>query len=136
LAIIDHGRIVVKGAPQALKAELGGDIVKLVLGADNATVHAQCERAAEILTQDNFVDGVSVDGSKLSIVTRQGGRALPRIIRVLDEANISVQDMAMTSPTLDDVFLKHTGSRIRDDASVQNWRNAFGPGGRGRRSIS
>jgi hypothetical protein len=42
---------------------------------------------------------------------------------MLDDAGIVVDDLRLTSPTLDDVFLKHTGERIRDDAPVQNWRN-------------
>jgi ABC-2 type transport system ATP-binding protein len=77
---------------------------------------------------------VNESGGQLLIATRQGGRALPKIVRILDEAGIYVQDMALTSPTLDDVFLKHTGERIREEAPVQNWRNALGPGGRGRKT--
>jgi ABC-2 type transport system ATP-binding protein len=135
LAIIDHGRIVVSGAPAALKAELGGDVVKLVFGADGSSACEQCGRAAGVLAGKTFVESVNESNGQLLIATRQGGRALPSIVRVLDEAGIYVQDMALTSPTLDDVFLKHTGERIRDEAPVENWRNAYGPGGRGRRSL-
>jgi ABC-2 type transport system ATP-binding protein len=135
LAIIDHGRIVVSGAPAALKAELGGDVVKLVFGPDGSTACAQCGHAAQVLAGRDFVESVSESDGQLLIATRQGGRALPSIVRVLDEAGIYVQDMALTSPTLDDVFLKHTGERIRDEAPVENWRNAFAPGGRGRKGL-
>jgi ABC-2 type transport system ATP-binding protein len=134
LAIIDHGHIVVSGAPAALKAELGGDVVKLAFGFEDSSACKQCGRAASILSGQDFVDSVSENNGRLLIATRKGGRALPSIVRVLDEAGIYVQEMALTSPTLDDVFLKHTGESIRDEAPVQNWRNAIGPGGRGRKS--
>jgi len=124
LAIIDHGRIVVSGAPKALKAELGGDIVKLVFGSDGFSACEQCGRAATVLATKDFVEGVTESDGQLFIATRQGGRALPSIVRVLDEIGIHVQDMALTSPTLDDVFLKHTGERIRAEAPVQNWRKS------------
>jgi ABC-2 type transport system ATP-binding protein len=132
LAIIDRGRIVVSGAPAALKSELGGDVVKLVFGPDDSSACEQCGRAVGVLAGKDFVESVSESNGQLLIATRQGGKALPSIVRVLDDAGIYVQDMALTSPTLDDVFLKHTGERIREEAPVQNWRNALGPGGRGR----
>ena len=58
-------------------------------------------------------------------------RALPQILRLLDDADLYVDDLALTHPTLDDVFIKHTGEHIREDAPVQNWRNQRGPLGRG-----
>ena len=58
---------------------------------------------------------------------------------MLDDARIYVDDLTMTSPTLDDVFLKYTGERIRADAPLTNWRNqrmmfgrVMGGGGRTR----
>jgi ABC-2 type transport system ATP-binding protein len=135
LAIIDHGCIVVSGEPKALKAALGGDVVKLVFGPDGSSACEQCGRAAAVLATKDFAESVTESDGQLLIATRQGGRALPSIVRVLDEVGISVQDMVLTSPTLDDVFLKYTGARIRDEAPVQNWRNALGPGGRSRKPL-
>ena len=63
-----------------------------------------------------------LDGHML-LTVHEGGRAVPGILRTLDEAGIVVDDLRMTGPTLDDVFLKHTGTRIREDAPVENWRN-------------
>jgi ABC-2 type transport system ATP-binding protein len=136
LAIIDHGKIVVSGAPAALKAELGGDTVTLGFGTSAAQAGGVRRRAAEVLREQSFVETVSENDSKLVVITREKGRALPLIVRTLDEAGIAVVEMASTSPTLDDVFLKHTGAHIRDEAPVENWRNAIMPGGRGRISGS
>ena len=59
-----------------------------------------------------------------------------RVGELLDRlkgANLQIAQLALTSPSLDDVFLKYTGSKIRDEAPNQNWRNMRGPFGRRRR---
>ena len=136
LAIIDHGAIIASGSPGGLKAELGGDIVNLAFKGDDAG--AQRRRAAEVLTGHAYVGTVSEAEGKLVVTATEGGRSLPRIVRALDEAGIYVDELTLTSATLDDVFLKYTGERIRQDAPVQNWRNAQftrpGMGGGPRRS--
>jgi daunorubicin resistance ABC transporter ATP-binding subunit len=123
LAIIDHGTIIASGSPTELKAELGGDVINLGFRGDGDDAKGQRERAAAVVRALPYVASVHDDGDKLVVTVREGGRALPRIIRALDESHIYVDEMTLTSATLDDVFLKHTGSRIRDDAPVQNWRN-------------
>jgi ABC-2 type transport system ATP-binding protein len=138
LAIIDHGQIIAMGSPAALKAEIGGDVITLAFAADDARADAQRQAARELVQGLPFLTSVSESDGKLSITAQQGGRALPHVLRVLDEADIYVDDLSLSSPTLDDVFLKYTGERIRQDAPSQNWRNRRGPfmrrrGGPGRR---
>jgi len=70
-----------------------------------------------------LVADVRQDDGRLVLTARQGGRSLPQILRALDDAGIYVDDLTLTSPTLDDVFLKYTGERIREDAPLQHWRN-------------
>jgi daunorubicin resistance ABC transporter ATP-binding subunit len=131
LAIIDHGRIIASGTPTGLKEDLGGDLITLAFRGDDAAAAAQRLRAAEILRGQPFISNLSEADGRLVIAAQQGGRALPQILRLLDDADLYVDDLALTHPTLDDVFLKHTGERIRADAPVQNWRNQRGPWGRG-----
>ena len=121
LAIIDHGQIIARGSPAELKAELGGDIISLAFHGDES--QAQLARASEVAAALPYVGAVNRDDGKLVLTAQEGGRSLPKILRALDEAGIYVDDLTMTSPTLDDVFLKYTGERIRQDAPVQNWRN-------------
>jgi ABC-2 type transport system ATP-binding protein len=123
LAIIDHGKIIASGSPAGLKAELGGGIVNLTFKGDAVQTEGQRRRAATVLEGSPFVGAVRDSGTSLVVTATEGGRALPRIVRALDEAGVYVDEMTLTSPTLDDVFLKYTGERIREDAPVQNWRN-------------
>jgi len=123
LAIIDRGKIIASGSPAALKAELGGDVISLAFRGDGA---AQ-SRALEIVSTLPFVSNVHQDDGKLLLTAQHGGQSLPQILRSLNEAGIDVADLTLTSPTLDDVFLKYTGERIREDAPVTHWRNSRMP---------
>jgi ABC-2 type transport system ATP-binding protein len=141
LAIIDHGAIIASGTPSGLKAELGGDVINLAFKGDDEQAKAQRARATAVVQTLPYVASVNDTDGKLVVTVSEGGRSLPRIVRALDEAQIYVDEMTLTSATLDDVFLKYTGSRIREDAPVQNWRNQSftmrpgppTPGGRRRR---
>ncbi len=127
LAIIDHGKIIVSGSPTALKLELGGDVISLAFRENGVPAAAQLEEAAGIVATLPAIANVRTADGKLLMTAAKGGQALPLILRSLDEAKIDVADLSLTSPTLDDVFLKYTGERIREDTPVQNWRNSRMP---------
>ncbi len=125
IAIIDHGEIVAAGSPQALKAELGGDVITLRFDSD-----AGQERARGLLSRHPDVRSLSAQDGGLQLVVAEGGRTLPRLLSALDDQGITVADQSLTRPTLDDVFLRHTGSRMRDDAAQEGFfrkgRRRFG----------
>ena len=127
LAIIDHGSIIAEGTPKSLKDELGGDVIRLTFRAGGVDAETQHRHATEVLAGVPAVTSVKQDDSKLVLTALHGGQSLPLILRALGDAGIDVADLTLTSPTLDDVFLKYTGERIRQDAPVQNWRNAAMP---------
>jgi ABC-2 type transport system ATP-binding protein len=127
LAIIDHGKIIASGSPPDLKAELGGDVISLAFRDNGTTAGALRSRATEIVSGLPFVNNIRDDDGKLVMTAQHGGQSLPQILRALNEAGVDVADLSLTSPTLDDVFLKYTGERIREDTPVQNWRNARMP---------
>jgi ABC-2 type transport system ATP-binding protein len=104
IAIIDQGRIVVQGTPAGLKASVGQDRIR-IRTADDAS-------AAETIVKHLAVKAIaSKDG--VDVFTDDGEGFVPRIF----ELGLSVQSVTVTKPTLDDVFLAYTGSRI-DDAPV------------------
>lgn len=76
---------------------------------------------------DRFDEGINV-------YAQNGGSVVPDVLRLLDDAGVHVTQLSLTSPSLDDVFLKHTGYKIRDEELDRNWRNQRGgPFGRRRR---
>jgi ABC-2 type transport system ATP-binding protein len=109
LAIVDRGRIVVEGTPDALKGELRGDAVHVELrtaGSDAAV------RAAI-----GGVPGISeviVDGRRVSTRVDDGAAAVPRVLAALDRVGVAVAAVTVARPSLDDVYLRHVGRRFTE----------------------
>lgn len=121
LAIIDHGLIVAQGTPKSLKSEVGGDVVTLTFALDAASSgQSHAEKARALLSQRPYVLGVSAptgDGTQVSVTVRNGGEVVPDLMRFLGDNGTPVSNLSVASPTLDDVFLKYTGHKIRGDST-------------------
>jgi ABC-2 type transport system ATP-binding protein len=113
IAIIDRGQLVAEGSPRALKEGLGGDVVTVTLSADDYADKAG--KAEALVKERSYVSAVSRVDHSLNITVRDGGAAAPDLLRLLLDNRISVANLAVASPTLDDVFLKHTGRKIRTE---------------------
>jgi ABC-2 type transport system ATP-binding protein len=107
ILIIDHGRIVAEGTPDALKRRISGDLVIFTVGD-------QAERARSLLAgRPGVREAVPHEGTVRVTVERSEEGALP-LMRALDAAGIPVASMQIARPTLDDVFLTLTGHSLRD----------------------
>jgi ABC-2 type transport system ATP-binding protein len=106
VAIIDHGRIVAEGAPEELKASIGSDVVTVGVPPD------QIERAEKALATLDGLKEIQSDAKGLTLFVHDGSGAVARVIRLLDKAKITVGSITVSSPTLDEVFLRLTGSRL------------------------
>jgi ABC-2 type transport system ATP-binding protein len=106
LAIIDHGRIVVEGRPSALKASIGGDVVTVEVD------QARRDEAANVVRQLEGVREVQPDEAGLTLFVNEGTVVIANAIRALDAADIAVSSIAISQPSLDEVFLRATGSRL------------------------
>jgi ABC-2 type transport system ATP-binding protein len=109
VAIVSRGQVVVEGTPEALKRELRGDAVTVELdGADTA-------HAAEVARGLDGVHDVTPDGRRLHLRVDHGAQAVPVILGGLDAAGAGVQAVTVSRPSLDDVYLHHTGRDFRAD---------------------
>ncbi len=116
VAIIDRGRIVAQGAPEALKRGIGNEVVKFTFASPDAAA-----RAGDVLSRqapDRRLDGPSL----LCYFTTAAGR-LPELIRTLDEAGLALEGLTVSEPTLDDVFLQATGHRLSPKQAAGNGAN-------------
>jgi ABC-2 type transport system ATP-binding protein len=104
VGIIDHGRIVAEGTPEALKAEIGRPTVEVkpVDPADTA-------RANTILASFG-APCESTLGAAVRLATGQAD--LAGIVRAFDAAGIAIDQLQLHQPTLDDVFLAKTGRSL------------------------
>jgi len=104
LAIVDRGRIVVQGSPEALKGELQGDAVHVELAEP-----AQNGAATGLLDGVADVRDVVVEGTVLRARVANGATALPSVMAALEAASVSVASVRVSRPSLDDVYLRYTG---------------------------
>ncbi len=105
VGVIDHGRIVVEGSPAELKRSVGDDVVVVKVAGDS-------DRVAEVLAAVPGVDRIERYEHEVRAVTKDGGRALSPVAVALDRAGCVVDELALRTPTLDDVFLHVTGSHL------------------------
>jgi ABC-2 type transport system ATP-binding protein len=117
LAIVDRGTVVAQGTPEELKRELRGDAIQVELAGStdlNGGVHGALKGVLGIRE-------VSVDGRALRARADDGGRAVPAVLQALEANRISVASVTVARPSLDDVYLKHTG-RTFDAAEAEAGR--------------
>jgi ABC-2 type transport system ATP-binding protein len=107
IGIIDHGRIITAGKPIDLKNALGQDVIYLE-STDNAAAIRMGSTHSAIISSEQKKNGV------VFIVSEDGTRILPRIIDLLRDNGIGVLTINMKKPSMDDVFVHHTGREIRD----------------------
>jgi ABC-2 type transport system ATP-binding protein len=107
VAIIDHGRIVAEGTPEALKAEIGRPSVEAV-PADRADRDAVAGLLARFGSPVPAPPGAAA-------VRLESGEDLASVVRALDGGGIRVADLQLHQPSLDDVFLAKTGRKLDAD---------------------
>ncbi len=112
LAIIDAGKIVASGSPSGLKKEIGQDTISLTI---EGSVHdtTLVERARGIISDVPDVTQVLESDGGLVAQVNNASSVIANIVRGLDDSGIKLSSITFSSPTLDDVFLHHTGKRIR-----------------------
>jgi ABC-2 type transport system ATP-binding protein len=103
IAVIDHGRLIAEGTPDALKAQVGGDRLDIRLEDPN-----QCEEALAML-KPLAGGSASLDDGVLQLPLRERRGAIAEAVRRLDESGVGIDDISVRRPTLDDVFLRLTG---------------------------
>jgi ABC-2 type transport system ATP-binding protein len=104
LAIVDHGRVVAGGTPEELKNGLRGDAVLVELAAD-----ADPFAGLAALQRGDGLREVGGDGRSLRARADSGAATLPLALAALEAAGIAVASATVARPSLDDVYLRHTG---------------------------
>jgi ABC-2 type transport system ATP-binding protein len=106
VAIIDHGSIVSEGSPAALKASIGADVVTVALRNGGVEV------ARSLLADMQGLREMRPERSSLTLFVADGSQAVANVIRTLDGANVQMGAVSVAQPSLDEVFLRATGSRL------------------------
>jgi ABC-2 type transport system ATP-binding protein len=105
LAIVDKGKVVAEGSPDALKRELRGDAIHVELGTETAGEAAVREALARVDGLDEMV----FDDRVLHARAEDGARTVPAVLAALDGADLEVASVTVARPSLDDVYLRFAG---------------------------
>ncbi len=115
IAIIDRGKIIVTGTPSELKDSLGGDIITISI-KENSDV-------GDIIRSIENVKEVINENGSYRIKAESGEVTAPLIIEALRKKGYNVTRLSLTEPTLNEVYLEHTGRAMRDiEESKESFR--------------
>jgi len=109
LAIVDHGHVIAVGTPEELKASIpGGFLLRLRFG----------KQTPELLQRLQSLAGVrevrGADGSGADVYADRGGSLIPEIANVAMSVGAELSDVHISEPSLENLFLHHTGRSLRD----------------------
>jgi len=134
IVVIDHGRTIARGSADQLKRQVGGERLEIVM-----TDPAQLPRARALLEPLATGPVTQDERTRLLVLPTAGGTGpLVDALHLLDDAHLSVDDIGVRRPTLDDVFLALTGHAAVDGAEGDGADAALlagqdgRPGGHGR----
>ena len=104
IAIVDRGRLVTEGTPEELKSGLRGDAVVAELASD-----ADLSVARTAIERLGGIADVTLDGRAVRARVENGAGAVPAVLAALEGAGVTALSITVARPSLDDVYLRHTG---------------------------
>jgi ABC-2 type transport system ATP-binding protein len=112
VGIVDRGKMIAIGTPGELKAELEGDVITLRV--------KRPEEAADKLKAADFIKDTKIIEKRIVFIVENGENAIPRIVETA--GSDSIDSIELHRPTLNDVFLHHTGRDIRREGEGEKRR--------------
>jgi ABC-2 type transport system ATP-binding protein len=113
LAIVDRGKIVASGTPEELKGQLRGDAIHLELV--DTSVNGD---VPGLLAGVGGLREIVLDGRSLRARADSGAAALPAALAALEGAGVAVASATVARPSLEDVYLRHTGRAFGTDGAT------------------
>ena len=109
LAIVDHGHMIAVGTPEELKASIpGGFLLRLRFGKQTSQLLQRLQALAGV-REVRAADGTGVD-----VYADRGGSLIPEIATLAAISGAELSDVHISEPSLENLFLHHTGSSLRD----------------------
>lgn len=107
VGIMDCGKIITEGTPAELIEQMGSGRIRL-------TGKGNIEDLSRSIKELSFVESFNTINSIIQIGVDSGNRRLALVVEKAFECGFKIEDISVSKPTLEDVFLKHTGRQLRD----------------------
>ncbi|MFZ0958017.1 MAG: ATP-binding cassette domain-containing protein [Candidatus Sulfotelmatobacter sp.] len=113
LAIIDHGRNIALGTPNELKASVpGGYLLRLRFGRQSPELLQRLQNLAGVREVRAHPD--SATDNSADVYADRGGSLVSEIANLASGASIELCDVHISEPSLENLFLHHTGRSLRE----------------------
>ena len=132
VGIINQGKICTIGTAEELKNSIGGDVITLAFAERNA----QVDQFVGTIAQQGLSTQSLWQGSRVHLYTTDGAHNIPKIVGMAGQFGVTIDNLSLARPTLDDVFLRYTGTSLdgKTDEGGGNewWQQWAGKGGGGK----
>ena len=116
IVVIDGGREIAHGTPDALKAMIGGERIELLLASDD-------DAATALAALDSVAVGpIGRERRSLTAPVDGGAASLATVLHALNTGGVEVRDIGLRRPSLDDVFLSLTGQATSNPETASSMR--------------
>lgn len=131
VAIINGGKIRAVGTPEELKRSIAGDALTLSFEQQNWAT----QQFAQAIKHAGYIKDLLWRGSKLYLYVDNGADSVPKITALASTMNVTILTLSLSRPSLDDVFLKYTGTSMdgtEEESGEEWWKQWAGKGGGGK----
>ncbi|MFZ4123686.1 MAG: ATP-binding cassette domain-containing protein [Candidatus Planktophila sp.] len=110
IVVIDHGKVIARGSSDALKKEVGGERLEVVVE------QADILKTLEIVSRVSGNKATLDEGlRRISAPVSNGSMSLMEVLRSMDSQGIHALDVGLKRPSLDDVFMSLTGHAAEEE---------------------
>ena len=113
VGIIDYGKIQVVDTPESMKNKLETDMITFSVIPDKI----KKEQFLEKLKTLNLIKNIKIDETNMTIQSSDSTQMIPKIFQISSDIGIEIDSFVLNKPTLDDVFISHTGHNLRDETN-------------------
>ena len=122
VGIIDYGKIQIVDTPESMKNKLETDMITFSIIPDEN----KQEQFINKIKSFDLIKNVEINGNNMIVQSSNSTQVIPKIFEASSESQISIDSFVLNKPTLDDVFISHTGHNLRDDTTGKfNKRKEF-----------
>lgn len=121
IVVIDHGHVIAEGTADQLKANMAADFIDITVA--NPLDTAKASELLQVLSDES--PHTDAQRGHVSIAVESGAQSIAEVVRLLDAQSVSIAELNLRRPSLNDVFLSITGHEIVEEEAKPK-RRGFG----------